>query len=358
LPLNIGLPLLTGNSNRQLGSGGKENVLRCFGKDFANDPDYHGDVDRFLADFAQACRHDLETLKKSGIPVVAWGLQNEPHVNQRYPTCTYSPQTYSRTFLAVAPVVRGFDPKISIYADSWNLHFIKPVLQNPEQSKWVDALAVHTIGWDSASIGPLTNKYSQPEFENEFEYLSGPTSPDRCMNTVQQIMNWFQVRGAPTWYWIHALKPTTSIEASGYSLGFWRPNDDSSSKDDPSFPGLKSGFWTWNKYNWNAVGSFLRRMPWDCQAVEVTEDVPDPDLRILAVRRPNGKLTFVLSNRCGSNHTFHVTPGLPHDAFKGYRYTPDDEPSAECLGKEIGSLSGAVLSPVLADRTWEFWEQQ
>ncbi len=50
-----------------------ENRLRCFGTNFANDPVYHGDVDRFLGDFAGACRADLQTLKDAGIPVVFWG---------------------------------------------------------------------------------------------------------------------------------------------------------------------------------------------------------------------------------------------------------------------------------------------
>jgi len=334
-----------------------ENVLRCFGKNFANDPDYKGDVDRFLQDFAAACRHDLQTLRDNGIPISMWGLQNEPICDVKYPSCVYTPQNYSKTFLAVAPVIRAFDPKIQIIADSWDLHFIKPVLQSPEQAKLVDALVIHHIGSDSKQVSAQLIHPAKPTFQNEYEYLEGPASPARCLNTVQHMMNWFQLGQAPTWFWIHALKPIGNAEASGYSLGFWRPIDDQTPGDAPKFPGLQPGHWTWNKYNWHAVGSFVKHLPWDSRAVAVTEENADPDLRVLAFKRANGKLTFVLSNRSFAEHTFHVQTGLKDAVFKGYRYTPD-EAGPDFKGIEIGSLSGGVISPKLADLSWEFWEQQ
>ena len=344
-------------NRKYTGQDGSENILRCFGKDFANDPVYKGDVDRFLKDFAAACCTDLQTLKDNGIPISMWGLQNEPGENTPYSSCVYTPKTYSQTFLAVAPVVRAFDPKISIIADSWNLRFIAPVLKNPEQAKLVDDLVIHHCGSDSNSVTEKLKDANKPKFQNEFEYLTDPTSPDRCLNTVQHIMNWFQLAEAPTWFWIHALKPITNSEASGYSLGFWRPINDGNPADNLKFSGLQPGYWRWNNYNWYAVGSFLRHMPWNCQAVEVTEANSDPDLRILAFKRPNGKLTVVLSNRSFSDHTFHITTGLPSAVFKGYRYTPE-EAGADFHGVEIGTLSGAVISPKVTDLTWEFWEQQ
>jgi hypothetical protein len=173
--------------------------------------------------------------------------------------------------------------------------------------------------------------------QNEYEYLYGPTTPARCMNTVLHIMNWFQPGQAPSWYWIHALKPIANAEASGYSLGFWRPANDTKPDDDPRFPGLKPGHWTWNKYNWHAVGSFVRNMPWDCRAVAVNETVKDPDLRILAFRKPSGKLTVALANRSFTEHTFHVATGLENKTFSGRRYTPDN------AGENM---------------TWEFWDEQ
>jgi hypothetical protein len=117
------------------------------------------------------------------------------------------------------------------------------------------------------------------------------------------------------------------------------------------------GHWTWNKYNWHAVAGFLRHMPWDCQAVAISEQKPDDDLRILAFKRPDGKLTFVLSNRCGKDHVFKVDTGLKGRIFKGFRYTPD-ETGDDFLGVPVGEKTGGELSLKLSDMSWEFWEEQ
>jgi len=343
------------------GGDHSENVLRCFGTNFANDPEYKDDTNRFLADFAKACRQDLETLTTNGIHVSMWGLKNEPPGDNPYSSCVFTPENYSRTFLSVAPQIRELDPKIEILADtafSWDFKFIRKVLDDPKQANLVDSLVIHQVGADANVVLAIPpEKTGKPRFENEFEYLDGPASPARCLNTVQYIMNWFQIGAAPAWFWIHALKPIGNSEASGYSLGFWRPLSDTNSPDNPKFPGLKPGHWTWNKYNWNAVGSFVRHMPWDCQAVEVQEDGPDNDLRILVFKKPDGKLTVVLSNRSFAPHAFRVATGLPGAKFKGYRYTPD-EAGEDCKGKEIGTLAGPVITPLVGDLSWEFWEQQ
>jgi hypothetical protein len=234
------------------------------------------------------------------------------------------------------------------------------VLKDPARAGLVDDLVIHHIGSDANDVGPTVARIrsefgrDKPLFQNEYEYLGGPASPARCLNTVLHLMNWLQAGEAPTWFWIHALKPFTNQEASGYSLGFWRPIDDA---DDSKYPaGLRPGHWTWNKYNWHAVGGFVRHMPWDCRGVAVTEN-GDNDLRTLAFKRPNGKLTVVLANRSFGDHVFHMDTGLAGAAFKGRRYTPE-EAGADCMGVEIGTLNGPAISPKVADMTWEFWEEQ
>ncbi len=348
-------------NRKYTGADGSENMLRCFGRNFADDPEYHGDTNRFLADFAIANRRDLETLRANGIPISMWGLKNEPTVDQKYSSCKFTPAQYAKTFLAVAPQVRAFDPKIRIIADTafgWDFKFIRPVLNDSKTSGLVDDLVIHHVGSDANVILDIPKeKTGKPRFQNEFEYLAGPASPARCLNTVQHIMNWFQVGEAPTWFWIHALKPAANAEASGYSLGLWRPANDTNVADNPQFPGLKPGGWTWNKYNWHAVGSFVRHLPWDSRAVEVTEETRDPDLRIFAFKKPDGKLTIVLSNRSFHEHTFHFATGLSGATFKGFRYTPDMA-GENFMGVEIGTLRGDTISPKLGDLTWEFWEQQ
>jgi len=263
--------------------------------------------------------------------------------------------------MGVAQVVRAFDPKIEIIADTgkrWGFNNIRPVLNNPDDAKLVDALVIHHVGSDANAVLDIPpEKSGKPRFQNEYEYLQGSTSPARCLNTVEHIMNWFQIGQAPTWFWLHALKPIGNAEASGYSLGFWRPLADTNTMDNPKFPGLKPGHWTWNQYNWFAVGSFIRHMPWDCRAVEVKELVQDKDLRIFAFTKPDGKLTIVLSNRSFRDHIFHINTGLNDAAFKGYRYTPKVA-GDNCMGVPLGVLKGETISPKLNDLTWEFWEQQ
>ncbi len=148
-----------------------ENRLRCFGANFATDPVYHGDVDRFLGDFAAACRTDLQTLKDAGIPVIFWGLQNEPFANCPYSSCIYRPADYTRTFVAVAPIIRAFDPNIQLVADTdtgWKFHFIRPALKQPETA----GLVMH---WSPITSAPIPAR--------NFLHLSPPAKPASTMST-------------------------------------------------------------------------------------------------------------------------------------------------------------------------------
>lgn len=345
-------------TGRLEGKSGAPNVLRCFAEGFEADPEYQGNVDWFLQDFAAACRRDLETLRAAGIPIRMWGLQNEPLVDNFYSTCEYNPPNYTRTFLAVAPAIRAFNPDITIIADTgydWEFKLIRPVLNDPGQAHLVDALVLHHIGSDSAVVDPPPEPSGKPRFQNEYEYLEGPASPSRCLNTTQHIMNWFQIGEAPTWFWFHALKPYKNAEASGYSLGFWRPIDD---PDDSNYPeGLNPGHWIWNRYNWHAVGSFIHHMPWNSQVVEAQHTLDDNDLRWLAFKRPGGKLSIVLSNRSFAPHTFHVDTRRPNATFRGFRYTPESA-GPGFIGVPIGVRNGPEIAPKLPDMSWEFWEEE
>jgi hypothetical protein len=353
-------------NNAYVGGDHATNRLRCFGPDFKNDPVYKGDTARFLKDFGGALVHDITHLRQHGIRVVKWGLQNEPRDNMGrpdYSRCGYTREQYVQAFLATAPAIRAHDPEIEIIADSWHLRYIAPVMADPVSRKLVDSLVLHHVGCDANLVAKEVARaraefgHDKPLYQNEYEYLWGGTTPARCMNTVLHIMNWFQLGEAPAWYWIHALKPITNSEASGYSLGFWRPANDTNPADHPKFPGLKPGHWTWNKYNWHAVGGFVKRMPWDCRGVSVKETHHDPDLRILAFRKPNGKLTVVLANRSFTSHTFKVATGLENATFEGYRFTPENA-GENFTGIPIGIKQGGVITPEVGDMTWEFWEQR
>jgi hypothetical protein len=477
------------------------NRLRCFAPGFAADSIYHGDTNRFLTDFAHAVVVDIDTLRDAGLKVSMFGLQNEPDVNHAiYSSCEYPSATaYVRAFQAVAGAVRGHDTNILIFADTFNSFpkLISAGMKNPQDAPLVDAYAVHIVGSSSEKPRQVAAEIStklppRPWFQNEYEYLTGGATPERCLNTVQHIMNSFQLAGCPTWFWIHALKPIQNAEASGYSLGFWRSlaekPDTNSAEQFRRWPGgpefselpdalkkmemlsvkraangkgiawnflvnqpvtvyllaqdggeikldaawkqteLKTkwdggtdtvftrkfpagrieipapvgaavahsvfvepsdatkfradigmnlpvqirsqalalesqtaavapGHWIFNPYNWNAVGSFVRRMPWDSVVVNLTEEKYNPDARVLVFRKPNGKLTIVLSNRTPGEHAFQINTGLDGATFKGFRFTPD-EAGKDTMGVAVGELSGKIISPKLPRLAWEFWEQQ
>jgi hypothetical protein len=493
-------------SNRAYPGG----TLRCFGKDFATDPDYHGDVDRFLKDFAQAVVADIATLKQAGLKVSMWGLQNEPHVGHSlYSTCKYeSASAYVKTYTAVAGAIRAADPSILLFSDTEN-GFPKKIataMHDPAVAALVDAYVVHTIGHHSSNVpkihAAITAKLPpRPWFQNEYEYLQGGATPDRCLNTVEHIMNSFQLAENPTWFWLHALKPLKNAEASGYALGFWKslidkPKTAASEKlrrwpEGPEITGLPAalqtaelitvprptgkktaisynfsvnqpvtvyllaeavpgltlppewqkteftatweggtdtiyqrafpkgkieipaatgktatgrpslahallvapsdsatfdaeigenlpiiirsdalalerkaaaiapGHWIFNPYNWNAVGSFTKRMPWNSVALSIAEGKFDAKARIFAFKRPNGKMTIVVANRSTSDaRPFAIATGLPADTtWQGFRYTPE-EAGPDTRGVPIGKATGAQLNPKLPTQSWEFWDQQ
>jgi O-glycosyl hydrolase len=125
-----------------------------------------------------------------------------------------------KAFLATAPAIRAHDPKIEIIADSWHLKYIEPVMADPESRKLVDSLVLHHVGCDANVVTQEVARFrakfgnDKPLYQNEYEYLWVSTTPARCMNTVLHIMNWLQIGEAPSWYWIHALKPITVVLAN------------------------------------------------------------------------------------------------------------------------------------------------
>ena len=483
------------------------NTLRCFAPDFDKDPVYKGNTNRFLADFGQAVVADISTLEAAGLKVLMWGLQNEPyHSNTIYGSCKYDPPVnYVKAYCAVAEAIREKYPDILLCADTGDgfPHIIGPHMNNPSVAKFVDAYVVHII--DSSSEKPLqvhemikAQLPARQWFQNEYEYLRGGATPDRCLNTVQHIMNSFQLAGNPTWFWLHALKPLNNAEASGYSLGFWKsPFEPVESKSNgkicrwpkgPVFselpeafsrmemvgvnscdlqkpaigyefsvnqpvtvyllaedcegatmnsewertglgtewkggkdivfkrkfpagyvriPGnsikkddrytaphlvftepstadtlkveigintplqirseslaferktaeVKPGHWIFNNCNWNAVGSFVRRMPWDSLVLDVEEAEYDPHGRILAFKKPDGKMTVVVSNQSLQERLSSIETGSEKTEWKGFRYNPDDS-GENAMGVSVGKQSDTSLKVTLPPLSWEFWEQQ
>ena len=120
--------------------------------------------------------------------------------------------------------------------------------------------------------------------------------------------------------------------------------------------GLKSGHWFFNDYNWNAVGSFVKHMPWDSKVLDLNESNYSKDARVLVFEKPNGKRTIVVSNRSGQDYTFQINTQLSKAKWKGYRYTPWER-GKNTKGIKIGSQTGQKINTTLPHLSWEFWEE-
>jgi len=320
----------------------------------------------FLNDFGDALVDDIRYMQRNGIKVSMWGLQNEPNVKnvggltlgkapQSYSHCSYAPDLYVDAFKIIAPKIRKAAPETRIIVDSWNGNsgdIGKLIQRDSSLLSYVDDWVYHRIGSNSNQIMAeqalyTANTFDKPVYQNEFEYQHA-TSDALCLNTAQNVLNWFTFANSPTWFWLHALKPTYNAEASGYCLGFWRPDDD---EDVAKFSSLKKGHWQYNDQNFNALAGFLKYMPWDSRRYHVEEDVIRPDNRIMAFKTPKGKLVLVMTNRSGKPFTFQVDTGS-QKAFAGYRYTP----SQRNVG--LKKQSGKSLHATLPDLSLEFWVEQ
>ncbi|WP_435281724.1 hypothetical protein [Streptomyces koelreuteriae] len=297
---------------------------------------------------------DLDHLTGNGIPVSMWGLQNEPRHNniQNYSHCHYNADQYLAAFKAVAPKVRAKYPDVMIMADSidgWSGAIGKKLSKDPDAMSHIDAWTYHRIGTDSNE--QMTRNFrsgaaGKPVFNNEFEYLDFKTSDWRCINTAQSIMNWMVFQDAPTWFWLHALKPIGNGEGAGYSLGFWRPPSD---KDFSRYPDLKPGHWTWNPQNWNAVAGFVKYMPWDSVRYMVDESKRLSDQRIMAWKTPSGKEVFAVTNRSKTESFTYTVDTQTSAPFEGHRYGPKTN------DQRIGSKKGPKLTLTVPPLSIEFW---
>lgn len=334
------------------GGDGTESKLRCYGSNFPTDSIYHGDKDFFFSEFGDALIADIAYLESYDMKVSMWGLQNEPPTDPPYSGCKYTGEQFHESFKAIAPRIRQYDDSILILCDSWTGQQSASLInQDPEARIYADAWVWHQIGWDANTVIDkkdtyLKDTYGSPVFQNEYEYLKGPASRERCLNTAMNIMNWFTFVESPTWFWIHALKPTYNQEASGYSLGFWRPWDDEETTD------IEKGHWKYNDHNWISLAGFVKYMPWDSQRLNVDEDELRYDMRIFSFKTPEGRTGIVVANRSNENFTFNINTGIS-ESFVGYRYTPENG-GDDYLGTPVGASLGNI-SPTLPPLSYEVW---
>ena len=341
----------------------KQNKTFYGGTIAGNDP-------AFLNAFSDAMIADLRYLQAHGLRVAMWGLQNEPVVGhprqangkqnegakQSYASCYYTPVTYAATLKIVAPKVRSLLPGVQIQAPSWDGpagKYAAAIRSDPALLKYIDAWTWHQIGHDSNDQIDKRDYYldgadGRPVYSNEFEYQpwDRPRFNSYFMNTGQSLMNWMVFENSPTWFWLHALKPVTNMEAATYALGFWRPIGEIKHNLRPN---LKAGHWEFNAQNWNAIAGFLKYLPWDSTRLQVDEDFVRHDQRILVWRSKDGKLGIVLSNRGVEPFIFHLH-GVNAAQLIGHRYT------VTSIDRSIGRKRGGKdVTITVQPQSFEFW---
>jgi hypothetical protein len=116
---------------------------------------------------------------------------------------------------------------------------------------------------------------------------------------------------------------------------------------------MEPGTWIYNDFNWNAVGSFVKHMPWDCKVLDLTENSYNKDARIFAFEKPDGKRTIVVSNRTGKDYTFKINTGNK-GRWQCHRYTPWER-GENSLGVKTEEQKGNEIVTELPHLCWEFW---
>jgi O-glycosyl hydrolase len=325
----------------------------------------------FFNAFSDALVQDVKYLESNGLHVAQWGLQNEPvfgvtplngekpKVGERpkmpYGIMFYSPDDYATTLKYTVPKLRAFKPSLHIHANSWDGpagKYAEEIRKDSELLKNIDAWTWHQVGSNSNAQIDDQVKYmagagGKPVYSNEFEYqpadLKKIDSP--FMNTGQSLMNWMVFENSPTWYWLHALKPVTNLEATGYALGFWRP---AGILKNNLRPNLLEGHWEFNPQNWNALAGFLKYLPWDSTRLTVEETTVQHDQRILVWKSKKGKLGIVVSNRGTTPYTFHLKTSGPL-RLAGHRYT------VKQLNVPLGRKMGDEIAITVQPQSFEFW---
>jgi O-glycosyl hydrolase len=331
------------------------------------------DQPAFLHEFSDAMVEDVRYLRSHGLRVAMWGLQNEPVfgmdpltdekgkqtvTKMPYGICYYSPEDYAATLRYVAPKLHALLPALQVQVNSWDGPagaYAAEIRKDPDLLNQVDAWTWHQVGENSDKQIDLREKYmrgagGKPVYSNEFEYqpadLKKIESP--FMNTGQSLMNWMVFENSPTWFWLHALKPVTNMEATGYALGFWRPYGELKNNFRPN---LKPGHWEFNAQNWNAIAGFLKYLAWDSTRMTVDEEVVQHDQRILVWKTKGGKLGVAVSNRGKEAYTFLIR--MPSRvSLQGHRYT------VTSLNVPLGDRVGAEVAIVVPPQSFEFWMER
>ncbi|WP_049903552.1 golvesin C-terminal-like domain-containing protein [Halococcus agarilyticus] len=315
-----------------------------------------------LADMADAMVTDMQMLDQNGIDASIWSLQNEPHVKGGgYSKCGYGNGEYADALHVVGQRIRSEFPSVRIHGPDHNTGSVPSdglsdaVRSNPEALELIDMWSWHALtssGNPDSFVGTSSlgdEALGRPVINTEFEYLGGNTN---FTHTAKMVMNHFVYMDSPTFFWLHALKPTTVANDEsgyGYSLGWFRPPSDSDSSDDGI--DVDVGEWTYNDVNWNGIVPFVELIPHDSVRYSVLGDDADDTTRVaMAWEAPNGDRGLALLNDSGSTKSFDIDLGgsmtLSGQSFsESERFT------------DLGSMTTSTLSVDVDPHTLEVWTE-
>ncbi|SIT89757.1 Ig-like domain-containing protein [Microbacterium sp. RU33B] len=313
--------------------------------------------DAWVDEYSDAMVQDIEYLESHGIPVKQWSLQNEPTALTGYSSVYLDHQEYYEVFRQVAKKIKERDPSVYIHGDSHHGQTGQGsalIKSDPEALKYLDAWSHHR-NWGSSDelidnrVAINSGLEGKDVFNSEWEFLDDKTSETRMIETAQSIMNWMTFMDAPTWYWLHALKPTYNKESEGYGLGLWRPSDDPIEPGDP-YADIAPQHWAPIKTNWHGVAPFVQHLPWDSTRLQVDEKIVRKGQRIMAWESPDGDLGIALTNRSDSPFRFNIDLGDAQTLY-GHRYDKTVE------DQELAAKSGQVIQVIVPPKSIEIWTE-
>ncbi|ANJ27808.1 chitinase N-terminal domain-containing protein [Agromyces aureus] len=323
--------------------------------------------DAWVDEYSDAMMQDIEYLEANGVPVKQWSLQNEPTALTGYSSIYIDHEEYFDVFKTMAAKIKAHDPDIFIHGDSHHGQYGQgsELIRNDQGETDAEGNVVrrpaldyldgwsHHRNWNTSDdlirdrVSLNANTGGKAVFNSEWEFLDGKTSETRMIETAQSIMNWMTFMDAPTWYWLHALKPTYNEEAVGYGLGLWRPSDDAIEPGDPHAD-IAPQHWKAIPTNWHGVAPFVQHLPWDSTRLQVDERVTRTSQRIMAWESPEGELGLALTNRSDSPFRFNIDLGS-NQTISGHRYDKTVEDQL------LGEKSGQIVQVVVPPKTIEIW---
>lgn len=322
----------------------------------------------FLDELGDALAKDVQYMLDKGFKIRAWGLQNEaaqPTTNVlNYPHVYYTAENYVSVFKAVVPKIKKVIPEAEIIAETMNGclgKFGSAIRKDPEALELLDTWVYHKTGSNADLMiekAELMSKdrCGKPIYTNEYEYFSEQmeawSDEFRMVNIANNVMNWMTFLDAPTWYWLHVLKPINDSNHKGFGLGVYRPVGYSGMQDE--YGGLQEGHWQIQPVNYNGIAGFAHHLPWDSVRYEVKEPEPTrTDQRIMAWISPEGKRGFVLTNRSAATFDFVLDLTAANVEFNGYLYDRDYN------NKSLSPIKGGAKCTVRLD-PWsiQFWVEK